>query len=101
MKKPWNWLTFLRGAIKKEPSGKSRLWAERKAESWPTCACGTFCRTLPRFSDGQPRDYDLTWLGYAFYEHVIEGRWSSALRTFLLIERRATLLLRQQKRGGK
>lgn len=43
----FNWLTFLEGAIEKEPDEESFYDAKLRASDWPTCACGELCKELP------------------------------------------------------
>lgn len=96
-KKKFNWLTRLnRLARAKTRRFKPRDFEKlvEMANGWPTCACGELCQSLPRLSQGEPEDSDLSVFGVKFYGRVLNCDWSGALATFRKIERRSAKLLR-------
>jgi len=95
-RKRFNWLTFLKGAIKKEPSGKMHTKAMLMAREWPTCACGQLCKRLPRTNIGSPQDDLLFTLGSVFSVDVESRKWRGALKAFRAIEKRTAQLLAAQ-----
>lgn len=98
--KPWNWLTFLKSAVKKEPGEKEWRRAIRLAGNWPTCACGQLCKALPREHGGYPVNYGLYQLGIDFSFKIDKRQWPSALSIFLKIEARTAKLLKAGKKKG-
>lgn len=101
MSKPakFNWLTTLRRLAKRKTpiTGREHGALKRRSGAWPTCACGQLCRRLPRgiLGIGNPTDGELFWLGIGFNAQVKTRQWKEALATFLRIEARTTLLLKQ------
>ncbi len=91
--KQFNWLTFLKAAIKKEPSEAQWKMVWEKSKQWPTCACGQLCREVPRNVLGSPEDRTLHELGLNFGEDVYWRNWPVALETFNKIEKRTAELL--------
>ena len=93
--KRFNWLTRLRQLVAgnvKNPRDINDLY--RRAGNWPTCACGTLCRRLPRDVGGRPCDLTLMNEGLRFYRAIKLGEWQSALTIFRNIEERTALLLK-------
>lgn len=95
--KKFNWLTTLRRLAKRKTpiTGREHGALKRLANKWPTCACGQLCSALPRGFMGCPIDIQLSDLGLTFCDEVNLGAWTEALVTFLRIEARTTLLLKQ------
>lgn len=92
-KTPWNWLTFLNRAVKKEPSQRQSERAMNRASGWPTCACGQLCKKLPRSETGLPTDELLRDYGTSFTMHIGRQNWQAALDEFKEIEARTAELL--------
>lgn len=92
-KAPWNWLTFLNRAVKKEPSLRESFYVRPLAAKWPTCACGQLCKKLNRLEDGTPPDFILRDKGIEFYDYICDANWTEALNTFHAIEARTAELL--------
>ena len=94
-KKRFNWRTRLNQIVQsniKNPRDYARLF--KRAGRWPTCACGTLCRALPRDHNKSPLDYDLRKLGFRFSYAISRKNWKAALRTFHQIEARTDQLLK-------
>lgn len=68
-KKPFDWNEFLN---KKTYNEKELKRAEKVAEDWATCACGTMCSIIDRDQHGQPLDKKLANLGGDFYRQIKE-----------------------------
>jgi hypothetical protein len=92
-KSPWNWLTFLNRAVKKEPSEDDYYTALELVKKWPACACGQLCRKLPKNDFGSPLDFRLKRSGLDFSGYVERKNWKMALFTFHAIEARTAELL--------
>lgn len=109
-KKEFNWLTALnerlslvrKGLVSKYPDDTDNALAHRAGE-WPTCACGELCKALPRhsgrgvFAKSTPVDATLARYGSDFYFCVRRRQWGWAIKLFLKIEARTTLLLKKAK----
>ena len=97
MKSKFNWITFLKRAIKKKPINRDCDLAKRKSGWWTTCACGNLCKKLPRFSDGEPQDGQLSKMGMSFYRAICLHDWDLALSILYRIEKRTAKLLKEKK----
>lgn len=107
--KQFNWLTFLRKAVRHPRSITEEEWADarRRSGNWPTCACGEQCKALPRetgwkdafgndtLGPESPKDKILGLLGMDFYHAVGMQRPNHALLIFQQIELRSIQLLRE------
>jgi hypothetical protein len=62
-KLPFDWNGFL---SKANYTNEDLIFADTKARSWVTCACGSQCNVLPRDGQGQPEDPLLKNLGLRF-----------------------------------
>ena len=92
----FNWLAFLEQAC--APDAERVVPSERYrvgclARSWPTCACGQLCKSLPRDAHGAPHDRELLRLGTKFHVLIYNRDWKSALELFHQIEERTAHLL--------
>ncbi len=95
--KPFNWLAALSAPIIKEET----WWdLDRRANKWPTCACGNMCAVIPRNQSsifggpGMPIDEQLKKLGIQFANQIQAKRKKDALKTFHAIEKRSLELIR-------
>ena len=95
--KRFNWIMFLKRAIKKEPSDRECAIARRKSGYWTTCACGFLCKNLPRNHEGEPGDGQLVRLGMSFYRAIHREEWRRALSFLYRIESRTAKLLKEAK----
>jgi hypothetical protein len=66
------------------------------AEGWTTCACGKSDPRIPRSSSGIPLDHQMSVNGIRFYRRIFSHNFLEAAQTLVLIERRATELIREQ-----
>ena len=97
------WKKFL---IAKESEMFSSDWeyAINLASSWNTCACGSVNDGLPRGWDGdeehgsaRPLDEKLQSLGVAFYRQIENYNLPVAQRTFLKIQQRSAVILKEMR----
>lgn len=65
-KKNFNWHKFLSGRIIEDYTLEKLKKAESKANCWVTCACGSQCKDIDRWSTGCPKDDQLRRLGGEF-----------------------------------
>jgi hypothetical protein len=96
--KRMNWLKRLNYADKANRSegglsNEEYKWIRKQANDWPTCACGTLCKKLPRHEGGMPVDDYLREWGADFFWEVANRNFKAAKKTFLKIEARSTRLL--------
>ncbi len=108
--KPFNWTRFL---MRKRYTVSELEEARSLSGEWVTCACGVQCAALPRavsnsdrFTRNEPLDHELSRLGMAFHDRIIElrdavrdgtpfsRRRDAAAATLRAIERRSAKLLR-------
>lgn len=97
-RKPFNWYDAL-----KHPYNYGSDILARKAKDWTTCACGTLCELIPRYTmdysyntanrDGAPKDTKLRKLGMKFYECVNNEQWKIAKTTLDKIEKRSVEII--------
>jgi len=76
-------------------SSDQRYVLMHMSKDWVTCACGQFCKVLPKTQTGAPKDNELKTLGTAFYDYVRDRQWRAALYTILKIEARSKVLLEE------
>jgi len=96
-----NWFTWLKKAMKKEPSERECDRADQAAGNWTTCASSNFCRRLPRTSDGEPIDSILSSLGMKFWWRIRHRNWKGAITNLQAIESRSHYLLSQLRKEHK
>jgi hypothetical protein len=95
--KQFNWRKRLDELIKsnfRDPHDYEQLVA--LARTWPTCACGELCKSLPRNLDGAPVDLILAGMGLRFYHDIVGCDWVTARNRFLAIEKRVGELLERR-----
>lgn len=88
--KPFDWNEFLNkeNITEEEWDNSTKL-----AQDWVTCACGNQCDIIPRNDDGDPKDWELTTLGYAFFKHIESRRIDDAKQILKAIEKRSAYLI--------
>ena len=99
----FNWVLFL--IAPHMWTDENLLKARSLSGKWTTCACGQAgCEVLPRYTDGEPKDSELSSLGMKFhgciqnmygYRSSIEGHAKDAFETLCAIEERASILIKQ------
>lgn len=99
---PFDWRKFL-----KQPEISDAEWeeAERRSQSWVTCACGNQCSIIPRENDGAPKNKLLRILGgegsntdtQGFHAFIKRRDAKAALHTLNLIEMHSAFLIEQEK----
>jgi hypothetical protein len=100
---PFDWAEFL-NRESETITEDEWIHAQRRAQSWPTCACGNLCDAIPRWmgsedelggSHGEPKDRNLSNLGYGFFSAVFDHDIPSACSIFAQIEARSTEILKE------
>ena len=99
---PFDWNAFLERAMRGEVEALSDDYFQALSMSgrWVTCACGSQCDVIPRWSDGSPRDSLLTDLGVRFYGAIRRASWAEARDTLAAIETRSAELIAQITGGA-
>ena len=102
-----NWPLRLKYLIENENNNETKQFKDRHNEarllssSWVTCACGNQCAIIPRDTNGEPTDEDLSDLGYDFHHRIDDGEYTEALKVLELIEKRSLTLIKEIKTNGK
>lgn len=69
-----------------------------RAGSWVTCACGNQCAIIPRDSEGEPKDEELSDLGLEFYSAIMGRHLTEAAFILCEIEQRSMELIKELKK---
>ncbi len=91
------WIEFMN---RKNDDPTEEQWEEALglATDWDTCACGSINDGLPRlsFNDWEPRDDELSSLGYEFMESISVPDLDQARNLFNAIQMRASVVLKKK-----
>ena len=90
-----DWNKELDEAIAKEPTEKHYKMLRRAAGAWVTCAVGSQCEIIPRYSIGMPKDCLLHVFGRNFYYNINSREWKKAKETLANIEKRSAELIKE------
>lgn len=66
-----------------------------RADCWTTCACGSQCSVIPRFTSGKPKDSFLSDLGKAFYRSIRDRNVEKSKSILSEIEIRSAFLINE------
>lgn len=89
----FDWNDFLERAINGTISMGDQEYAECLANNWITCACGNLCKSIPRYKNGEPKDFILNILGSKFYTAISHKNYDEAKEILKRIEERSIELL--------
>jgi hypothetical protein len=84
--KDFNWFLFFEQPVE-DISYYALVEAKKLASNWVTCACGQLCKTLPRGtvnSPDEPKDEELSELGYRFHNEIEEAWYRMEYRSALV-----------------
>jgi hypothetical protein len=90
----WNWNEYLNAP--NEVKSNYYEEARERSSNYTTCACGQFCKVLPKSVGDIPLDEKLRNLGVKFYDNIIDAKFETAKATLLDIELRTAFLLTQE-----